>query len=242
MYTPLNNAPIGVPLILDNVTDFHLAEELRHMGIFEGSGLVRLDEEVLLQPLKVRGPRGDVVLGSGMAGKIVVHLEDGRRLPLPEMRTREHGHMEGITGGPELMHALDVLGLRRDDEVMLVRKLPPMEYIAVLEKKQRIHLTEGMAAKIWGTIDKLPMQFVSAQTGKEFHVQDLLGGKNSRQVLHGYGIGIGSILVLEKVAQAQSVVMNHIHPLIISTHDGLRMFLPENQGRRIYVTLPDAHL
>ncbi len=235
MLKSLNNAPIGVPLILVAVTETHLAEELRQMGIFEGSRLARLDEEVLMQPLKIRGPKADVVLGSGMAAKIIVHLEDGRRIPVVEMRPREQGHLEGTIGGPALLHTMDVLGLRRNDTIVLLRQLPPMEYIAVIEKKQRIHVTEALAAKIWGTIDKSTMQFVAAQSGKTFHVLDLLGGQHSRQVLNSYGIHVGSSLILERVAQAQSVIIDHSHPLIISTHDGLRMLLSEHQGRHIFI-------
>ncbi len=241
MHIPLIDAPIGTSLILSRVINVHLAEELAHMGVFEGNELMRLDEEVLMQPLKVRGPRGDVVLSCGMASKIVVHFDDGRKIPLIKMLPRQHGHMEGITGGPEFMHALDVLGLQRNDEILLVRKLPPMEYITVIDKKKRVHLTEAMAVKIWGAIGDEEMQFVTTQAGKEFVVKDLLGGGNARRLFSGYGIEVDSMLELEGVAQAQSVMMNDIHPLVaVSTHDGLRMFFHEHQCRHIYVTLADA--
>jgi Fe2+ transport system protein FeoA len=240
MPIPLLGAAVGVTLVLSRVTDAHLAKELRQMGIFEGDEVVRLDEEVLMQPLKVRGPQGDAVLSCGMASKIVVHFDDGRKIPLVEMQPREHGHMEGITGGPEFMHALDVLGLNRNDEIQLLRKLPPMEYITRIGGKKRSHLTEGMAVKIWGKIADTEMQFVSAQTGKDFLITDILGGKNVQLALQGYGIDVGSVLVLEGVAQAQCVIMNQIHPFVaLSTSGGLRLFFHEHQARHIYLKPKD---
>ena len=123
-----------------------------------------LDQEVLVRPVRVRGPKGEAVLGGGMAMKVVVHADDGRKLPLAEMGANETGHIEGITGGPGLSGALSVLGLGISDRVCFLRTLPPMEYITLLESGIRVRLTEGMAAKIWGRTTGEPLQYISAPT------------------------------------------------------------------------------
>lgn len=235
MYLPLTKAPFGKPLVLVKVLNPDLASHLKRMGLFEGSELMRLDEEVLVQPIRVRGPKGEAILGGGMGTKIVVHLDDGRELPLMEMKPGETGHIEGLTGGAALSDALNILGLNMNDRITLVRKIPPMEYVTVVEKGERVRLTEGMAAKIWGRMQESPLQFVSAQTGKKFYVQKILGGRNARQMLASRGIEPGKVLVLEKVELAQCLVMGKQNPLIISSREGLRLFLEQKEGDRILV-------
>lgn len=154
MYTSLIDAPLGRTLILVKVEDLSMEMRLRRMGLFEGSSLTRLDEEVLIQPVRVRGPGGEFILGGGMASRIVAHLDDGRKLPLVELKPGESGHIEGVTCGGSLEKTLKTLGVRENDEITFVRKIPPMEYITLVEEEKRIRLNEGMAAKIWGRMGK----------------------------------------------------------------------------------------
>ena len=231
----LTDAPSGEPLVLTGVVDPDLALRLRRMGLFEGSEIVRLDQEVLVQPIRVRGPRGEAVLGGGMAMKIVVHLDDGRRLPLTEVQLGESGHIEGITGGTALSDTLEVLGLQPDDRIEVTRKLPPMEYITVVEPGDRVLLTEGMAAKSWGRMDDWLCQFVSARVGQGYHVIEILGGTNARRMLRSRGIEPGKTLVLQAVAQAQTLQPGVRNPVVISSREGLRLFLEREDGERILV-------
>jgi Fe2+ transport system protein FeoA len=175
-----------------------------------------------------------------MAMKIVVHLDDGRKMPLVEMRPGETGHIEGLTGGPELEGALKTLGLKDGDRITFVRKLPPMEYTTVIAAGGRVRLTEGMAAKIWGRMQDKPQQFVSARTGKEFHVEEIIGGSRARKMLQTLGVEPGKVLVLESVAQAQSLKMGARNPVVLSSREGLRLFLTPEDGRRILVREAEA--
>jgi Fe2+ transport system protein FeoA len=235
MYKPLTDAAFGRPLIIQKVTDPDLALRLRRMGLFEGSGIVRLDQEVLVQPVRVQGTHAEVVLGGGMAMKIVAHLEDGRKLPLVEMQPGEVGHIEGLTGGSELTAALKILGLMPDDRVRLIRRLPPMEYVTVIAGGVRVRLTEGMAAKLWGRMGEREIQFVSARVGEPFEVNRILGGRGARSMLESQGIETGSVLTLEGVTQAQSLRAGVQNPLVINSREGLRLFLRQHEGERILV-------
>jgi Fe2+ transport system protein FeoA len=235
MYKSLTDAESGTPLIIEKMTDNELAMRLGRIGLFEGSEIMRLDEEVLVQPVRIRGPRRDVVLGGGMAMKIVVHLDDGRKLPLVEMKPGETGHIEGLTGSTEFVSVLEKLELEANDLITLIRKIPPMEYITVVIPGERVRLTEGMAAKIWGSMQGRNLQFVSARAGQEFKVEDILGGFKARKMLHGHGIEPGRTLVLETVAQAQSLHQNTRNPIIIVGREGLRLFLRPEDGEHISV-------
>ncbi|MGD8387086.1 MAG: FeoA family protein [Desulfobacteraceae bacterium] len=235
MYKPLTDAAFGRPLIIKKMTDSELAMRLRRMGLFEESEIIRLDQEVLVQPVRVRGPSGEVVLGGGMGMKIVVHLDDERKLPLVEMQPGETGHIEGLTGGSELASALETLGLKPDDRVRFMRRLPPMEYITVIAGGGRVRLTEGMAAKLWGRMQDQELQFVSARVGEPFEVTRILGGQGARSMLEKRKIGPGRILTLEGVAQAQSLRSGVRNPLVINSREGLRLFLRQNEGEQILV-------
>lgn len=237
MYIPLTDAPCGTPLVFVKAKDIDLAVRLRRMGLFEGKELLRLDEEVLVQPIKVKGPKGEFILGGGMAARVIVHLDDGRKIPLLEMKPDDSGHVEGSTCGWILLEALNTFGFEIDEEIRFVRKIPPMEYVTLVEKTGRVRLNEGIAAKIWGRIHHRHIQFASARVKEDFEVLKILGGQNSRQTLASQGIRPGKILLLEGVEQADKLNMAEgiKNPLVISTRDGLRLFLRQREGKQIFV-------
>ena len=110
-----------------------------------------------------------------------------------------------------------------------------MNYVVFLEKKGRIHLTESMAAKIWGETDKKMLQFNYAGKGRQFNVKSILGGENAREMLHARGIEPGVNLVLEGVNPARNFYMSKQNPIIVSTRDGLRLFLEQKNADKIFV-------
>jgi Fe2+ transport system protein FeoA len=235
MYKPLIEAAFGMPLVIKKMANPELAMRLRRMGLFEGSEIVRLDQEVLVRPVRVRGPRGEAVLGGGMVMKIVVHLDDGRKLPLSEMKPGDGGHIEGLTGGKQLEAALERLGLKAHDRVAYVRQLPPMEYVTLAASGRRVRLTEGMAAKIWGQMQNRSLQFVSARAGVPFRVDQILGGTHSRLMLLARGIKPGDVITLEAVAEAQGLPATVRSPIIVFSREGLRLYLEETEGKMILV-------
>ena len=235
MYQTLTNAPFEKSLILAKVADPSLALRFRNMGIFEGMELIRVKEDVKLHPIRVRGSKGDAVIGGGMSSKIIVRLDDGRKSALSEMEPDETGYITGLTGGSGLSRALEVLGFEKDERITLIRRLPPMEYIAFIEKKGRIRLTESMAAKIWGEMDKKMLQFNFAQKKKKFFVKSILGGQNALEMLRSRGIETGIVLTLEGVTPAMNLYMCKKNPIIISTKDGLRLFLKQTDCEQIFV-------
>ena len=96
-----------------------------------------------------------------MSAKIIVARADGSKTPLYEMNSKEEGKIEALSGGPKLHETLETLGLKIGDRIKFLRKLPPMEYVAVLDKKRHLHLQEGIASKIWGVSENQEIQFTS---------------------------------------------------------------------------------
>lgn len=235
MEASLAQAPCETALTLTRVADAQLEAQLGRMGIHPGSAVTRLDEEVALNTVRVRGPKGEVLLGGGMGGKVVVHMDDGRMLPLIELSPGESGHIEAVTGGESLAETLAALGLKGDDRIEMIRVLPPMEYVARLEGRGRVRLAEGMAAKILGRMGDMECQFANAQAGAPFVVTRLLGGERARRAIAALAIAKGDTLMLDHVAKASSYRLSGGDRVVLSSREGLRLFLRRDQADMVIV-------
>ena len=237
MYTSLLNAPVNMPLVLLHVENLFLSKSLQQLGLFEGSRLMRHDEEITFHPVRIRGPKGDVVVPAGMAGKVVVHLDSGKRSPMVEMEPHTHGHIEAMTCGMGAVKALAKLGMEEGSDVTCIRKLPHMDYLTVIDRKERTRLSEGEAAKIWGRSNGDKMQFFFSRKGRPFVVEEILGGPKSTEHLHTHGVTPGKTLILETIEHARELhwPSSGAAEIIITTSDGLRLYLKKSEAKQILV-------
>lgn len=237
MYTTLAKAPKGQQLTIKKITHEHLEKNLASMGLFPGSVVTVMDEEISLQTVRIKGPKGEILLSGGMGGKIVAHLDDGRKVPLPELKPGEHGHIEGITGGKGLGEALTALGLKENDCIEMIRLMPPMEYITIIEGRGRVRLPEGMAAKILGEMLGNEYQFASVQVDTPFKVTKILGGKRAQHAIESLNIAPGKTLRLEAVEQAKNIGNSYgLNRIVTHSSEGLRIFLRIDQAENITVS------
>lgn len=238
---PLDTAPFDKILVLEKIENEKLAIQLQRIGIYEQSEIIRLDESLEERSVRIRGPRGDVVLGAGMGVKTIVHLDDNRKLPVRDMKPGDTGHIECFHGGMNLAHTLEVLGLSEENSVTFVRLLPPMGYITRVDGRERLRLSEGDAAKIWGESDGKMMQFSLVKKESPFRVKEILGGKRAHERIKSMDIRPGLTLFLEGVEQACSMQLSPKPELVITSIDsGIHLHLPSGEGRRIWVSFnPD---
>jgi len=236
MYTSLIDAPVNTDLILLEVKRPQLATWLYRLGLFAGSHLRRHDEEFNYHPVRVRGSRGDVVVPAGLAIKIFVHVDSGERKPLVEMQRKEHGHIESISCGKGCGQGLEHLGLAEETEVVCIRNLPHMDYVTVINGGERTRLSEGEAARIWGSNpDSQATQFYFARKDIPFLVVEIIGGRKAQEHLETHGIRLGCTLRLEAIEQAQDLHAPGVAPITISSPGGLRLYLNPSQAEQILV-------
>ena len=240
MQTSLDQAPVNQALRLGPVLNGMLGERLRRLGLYPGCQLRRQDEEVRLQPVRVRGPRGEAILSSGMAAKVIVHHDDGHKTPILEMRLGEQGHIEGLTAGTGLEEALRTLGLTENDRITLLRKIPPMRYKALLEERTQLLFTESIAAKLWGELDGRQMQFANARKDHPFRVIAILGGEVTRAQIETLGIREGHRLSLQTVCPDEVVGELIADQIVVTSADGLRLYLRRDQAQLILVENEDS--
>lgn len=237
MHLPLSQAPYDQPLVFGHVTEMQLSRRLQRLGISRGDVVTRMNEEARAFPVRVRTPKGEVVLAPGMASKIIVHHDDGHKTPVSEMLPGEEGHVEGLVCGSLLEYGLQILGLRENDRLRLLRHIPPMDYIALAEGV-RLYLPESMAVKLWGTAKSQEMQFAVAGRGIPFNITALLGGARSTAILQRMGLVPGRLISLESVRPAPSTGLRGQDQNVLQTQSGLRLHLRPDQEEDVMVEAP----
>ena len=237
MMVNLEEADAGNVLRLVRIGSSHLAHDLGRIGLEPGSKLVKFPkEEIERRSVRVACPDGNHrILGGGMSAKVVVERPDGSKTPLSQMKPKNQGVIAALTGGPGLRDTLKTLGFSIGDTISLIRLLPPMEYIAVVDKQKHVHLQEGIASKIWGVSEGAERQFTSAGKWKDFQVTKLLGGARARGYLENVHISPGTNLVLIDIEQGKRIAFGPPDHLAIETMDGLRIHLGPNEARAIFV-------
>ena len=238
MITSLNDAPVDRVLTVVSIRHQGLAGELAKLGLAHGRELIKLEQDKeAVQPMRLRTPDGDVILSGNMASGLMVHLDDGRIAPLLDLEPGQAGHLEGVTVMPDspMADTFATLGLREDDPVELIRKLPPMEYVILVNEARRITLPGGMAAKVWGQSQGRMMQLASAGTVDRFEVTKILGGYRAQERMLNLGLEPGQTLMLEAVKPAQIVRLAEKNPVAAATPEGLRFWLPPQAARLLMV-------
>lgn len=235
MFLPLSQAPFDTPLAYEHAADKGLAQRLERLGIAKGDIVFRLNEVSYASPVRIKTPTGEAILGVGMASKVIIHHDDGHKTPISEMQPNEEGHVEGLVCGSSLEQGLKTLGIRENDRITMIRRLPPMDYIT-LHNGMRISLTEGVASKLWGTSQGREMQFASAGKGAPFTITSLLGGAYSVSMLRRLGLTPGVVLELENVRPASDSGRACKGHNVLQTKPGLRLHLRPDQEAGILVT------
>lgn len=176
-----------------------------------------------------------MVLGGGMSAKIMVQKADGTKASVAQLERNDEGQIVALTGGPGLRDTLETLGLKIGDPVKLLRKLPPMIYLLVVDRKARVRIQEGVAAKIWGVMDGLTLQFTSARVDKEFKVLKMLGGSRVKKYLSSMGIDPGVTLILQGIEQGKRISYGPKKHCAIDTQEGLRVYFGSTEASLILV-------
>lgn len=234
MLLTIDQAPGDVPLVISEIGDELLARQLGRIGVQAGDILTRLEDGAAYGPVRVRSPQGEVVLGGGVAAKVIVHHDDGHKTPVIEMQPGESGHVEGLICGSELAEALGIMGIKENDSLRMLHRVPPMNYLTLVGR-QRVQLTEGAATKIWGEMDGQAMQFAVTRRGKDFQIIRLLGGRRISTMLDGLGIRPGRTISLEAVTPALAPHHEDKGRIVVAMHSGLRLYLRVDQAQTIIV-------
>lgn len=236
MYSSLIDAPVNTDLILLQVNNPNLEVWLKRLGLFTGAKIVRHTRDFEYAPVRVRAGKGDVIIPAGLAMKIYVHLENGEKKPLAEMKKKDRGHVEIHSAGRYAEKQLSRLGLSENSEIVFLRSLPHMDYITVINRNERTRLSEGEAARIWGRLPGAYLsQFYFAAANTPFTVEEIMGAQSACEHLKTHGVFPGVELKLEAIEQAQSLHQPINEPVIISSPSGLRVYFSPGKASQVIV-------
>ncbi|WP_321495682.1 ferrous iron transport protein A [uncultured Desulfobacter sp.] len=240
MYSSLLDAPVNTELVMLQVTNPALEKWLQRMGLFTGGHIIRHDEDINFNSVRVHGDNGDVVIPAGMVMKLYIHLESGEKIPLNQMKKGQEGHVEIHSGGPFIEKGLARLGIPVEGNIRFIRSLPHMDYLVLINRRERTRLSEGEAARIWGNYPgKASTQFFFARKNLDFEVTEVMGGPRGVKHIETHGVTAGVKLTLESIDQTNSLQGHGPEraPVAISSPGGLRLFLtPEKAGAVIVRT------
>ena len=125
-----------------------------------------------------------------------------------------------------------------NDSIRFIRSLPHMDYVTLINRRERTRLSEGEAARIWGAYPgEETTQFYFARKDLDFTVTELMGGPKALNHLKTHGVEKGVILTIESIEQAKSLQGHgpESAPITISTPEGLRLYLTPDKAGAVIV-------
>lgn len=249
LHMTLTEAPSDVPLELAAVARRELADRLRRLGVDLGARFIRSGEGVNAPSVRVGlvntedNHLNEIVLGGEMAARVMVHLDDDRKLPLPELAPGDEGHVEGLVSDCICANALQQLGIVENDRIRLVRRLPPMRYVTMVNdggRMARVALSDGQAAMIRGRFlpDGPEGQFALARVNTAFLVEKTLGAPQMLASLKNLGAVPGAQLTLVEVQPSQQVALAGHASIKLVTQDGLTLLVHPHDAVKMTVLVP----
>ena len=80
------------------------------------------------------------------------------------------------------------------------------------------------------------LQFANASAGVKFVVSQIIGGEKAQKIIQAMDIQEGDILFLESVEHASICHLGRNERFILSTAEGLRLYLHKDQAESIMVS------
>ncbi len=220
-----------------------LKKQLQKLGVDIGTHLMPLEHIEKTLPVRMRlvGQKKDILISPDMTIHMVVHSSDDKKTSLAEIPVGSSAHLEGLTGGDEnLAQDLEKLGICAGvTDFKILRRLPPMSYLASNEQGKRFNLTEAMASKILGEMENETIQFSMAGRGRKFKVRTLLGSSKNQAELTSLGVNIGGHLLLDHVEPCPCLTTVCCHQksnIRLTTKDNMQFYLPQNAASQVLVT------
>ncbi len=210
-----------------SIAGVDLERKLGAYGIFSGSVISKVSKgDIELNTLKIITKDGTKALSGSLARHIFY------KSPSNEKRSiYEHAVGEWFPVVVPRIAAPDMnaLGIKRGDLIQVVKKLPHMEYIALIDHRVRCRLSEAHAACLIGK----GRQFSFAGKGVGFVVEEIISLDTYSEVMSVNGIHRGTVMVLEGIESGKSVHMDEYPDMVLCTAEGLRVFIAMSTAEKI---------
>ena len=211
-----------------------LARRLEDLGILPGTVITKVElksDKDTAPAIRVATKERKGVLGGGMSLKIWVDYQ-GSVTTLASLPPNVTGVVKELSGGKFMVDAVGLLGIREGEEVTVLHRLPPMDYVVRVDGR-RIRIGEGAAAKVWGSKEGRPVQLTALGHGRSLVVEQIAGGMTSMEHLEKLGVRPESKILVEGVEPRQSIGIGRTRVVLIQSPDGMELWLGERGASNI---------
>lgn len=218
------------------IRDVELARNLSTYGIFKNSYVTKLNPDDSRFPvLKISCKNGTIAIPGHLAKYIKLRLSKSNEKEIYDIEEGKTGTVSHIEDEKNAIERLSRLGIETGIRIKILRQLPHMEYVVLVNSKRRIHLPESIAATIVGTVKEETKQLSFSRRGRTFIIKDIVQEKEYTTFLSNSGIVADAILSLEGIEAGKDIVFDEDGAYIIYTMEGYRLTLSTETASKIMV-------
>ncbi|QAR32899.1 hypothetical protein EP073_05615 [Geovibrio thiophilus] len=233
----LQNAESGRCYIIKSSPQGDSAQKLASLGLYKGSAVTKLDLDDIKYPtVKIDTKNGVRVLSGQLAKHITVRAGSGEPKPFYEVSPSSTVITYSVGKSDKNAARLAMLGVKERMKVKIIKNLPPMEYVITVNHKNRVRISEAVAAMIVGdTVNRKDFQLTFSPKGTEFRVTGIAAGQKITAFLSGVEIGIGSVIIMEGIESGKRVDLDAEQEIVLYTHEGLIITMSSKTASMIEV-------
>ncbi|GAB1535101.1 hypothetical protein ADMFC3_07320 [Geovibrio sp. ADMFC3] len=233
----LKNAESGYCYRIKNTPQGESAQKLAALGLYKGSAVTKLDlDDVKYSTVKVDTKNGVRVISGQLAKHITVRAGSGSPKPFYDAAPSATVITYSLGKCEKNAKRLAMLGIKPRMKLKIIKSLPPMEYVVNVNHKNRVRISEAVAAMIIGdTVNRKNFQFTFSPKGVEFKVSGIAAGKKIATFLNNADINIGSVLSMEGIESGKRVDLDAEQEIVLHTFEGVVITMSEKTASLIEV-------
>jgi len=229
-------AETGLCYRIAEIRDDQLSRKLASYGIFINSLIMKTDPDAAqFATLKVSTKRGTAAIPGQLAKDVKVRAGRGALKSIYEMEEAKSANVAEIEGCEKVSARLKALGIEKGVKFKLLRRLPHMEYIVLVNKHTRVRLSEAIVAAIMGESLNMHKQFSFARKGRLFTVKSIVAGEKITSYLKSVGILEGAEISLEGIEAGKHIPFEESGTISIYASEGFNLLLSAASAEQIFV-------
>jgi len=232
----LDLAVSGYCYTIADIKSEELSMKLASYGLFKNSIITKIDPETMqYATLKISTKRGTASIPGRLAKDVHVRSGRGALKSIYDLEEGKSANVEEIDGCEKTAARLKELGIEKGVRLKLLRYLPHMEYIVLVNNRSRVRLSEAVAASVIGESLNMHKQFSFARKGRLFTVKSIVAGEKVTSYLENIGIKSGVEIILEGIEPGKYIPFEDEGTILIYATEGFHFRLSTATAEKIIV-------
>lgn len=232
----LDIAESGYCYRIAEIRDEELSMKLASYGLFKNSLITKVDPEYAqFATVKISTKRGTASIPGSLAKHVSVRSGRGPVKSIYELEEGKSANVTEIDGCEKTVARLKILGVEKGVRLKLLRNLPHMEYLVLVNNRVRARISEAVAASIIGESLNMHKQFSFARKGRAFTVKSVVAGEKISAYLDNIGIAEGVDITLEGIEPGKDIPFEDEGSISVYALEGFHMKISEASAEKIIV-------